>query len=105
MLQLFSHTASRKGDTYFQQGRVQAIDAMRPGREYEITVQGENDYGVTLWYDEAKRTWQNECSCPVGAFCKHAYAAAKSLLAEQSAAAVDKLSAGQKPARAEVDLP
>ena len=105
MLQLFSFRASKKGESYFQQGRVQHMEVATPGRQFNITVQGQQDYTVSLWYDEATRGWQNDCDCPVGPFCKHAYAAAKSLLAEQSAAAVDKLSAGLKPARPETELP
>jgi SNF2 family DNA or RNA helicase len=105
MLQAFSFRAAKKGDNYFLQGRVGSIEPREGGREFDIAVQGDDLYTVSLWYDDSAREWTNDCSCPVGSFCKHAYAATKALLAEQSASAVDKLSAGKKPVAEESDFP
>jgi hypothetical protein len=105
MLQLFSFRAAKKGDSYFQQGRVEDVGMIEPGREFDISVRGQELYTVTLWHDAAEKEWANECDCPLGSFCKHAYAATKALLAEASAASVNKLSAGKKAAAPENVLP
>lgn len=88
--------ARRKGDAYFREGRVVALRCLESGERYEADVRGSGIYTVTLGWDGSKGWWA-ECSCPREMDCKHIYAAMKALLAENSSAVVQRLSAGAAP--------
>jgi hypothetical protein len=85
-------TAQARGERYFRQGRVANLRQVSAD-EVSATVQGSEAYRVTLAFD-SKEGWVGECSCPLGYYCKHIYAAMKSLLAEHSSTHVQELSNG-----------
>jgi hypothetical protein len=89
----FDARTRRKGEAYFNDGRVLKILPQNAGSEYVVSVRGSQIYEVNLDYEPADG-WSGSCSCPVGFDCKHAYAAMKALLAENSVASVRGLSAG-----------
>ncbi len=88
-LQSFSHTARKRGESYFQRAAVTSLDCEEPGRAFTATVQGSEPYDVDFF---RKDGWDALCSCPVGIHCKHIYATGKQLLAEHAAVAVAALS-------------
>jgi superfamily II DNA or RNA helicase len=71
------HLAER-GNDYFDEGRVAAAWA---GADHfvEAEVVGGDRYLVTLFLTRGK--WTTSCTCPVGADCKHAIAAALAWIA------------------------
>ena len=85
-----------RGEAYLQEGRVRDLRCDEPGSTFTADVEGGTLYQTTLRYDPESRSWWEECSCPMGGGCKHAYAAMKALLVEHSAAAVQSLSSGKK---------
>src|SRR5579885_3097604 len=74
----------KKGEGYYLRGAVKSLICDEPGVSYMAAVQGTREYTVHIFYDNV---WDASCTCPLGCDCKHAYAAFKQLLAEQSAAA------------------
>ena len=88
-----------RGEDYFKAGRVRDLRADNPGAAYTADVEGTTLYQTTLRYDPETKSWWEECSCPMGGGCKHAYAAMKALLVEHSAASVQSLSAGRKTSK------
>ena len=92
----FDRRTQRRGEEYFRDGAVEALDCAEPGREYSADVQGSQLYSVGLFREDGH--WNSECSCPVEFGCKHAYAAMKQLLAEYAGTA--KMGASAKPANA-----
>jgi hypothetical protein len=88
----------QRGEQYFRQGAVLGVACETPGLIYTAQVQGGDEYGVVLDYQPEERLWLSECTCPIGGFCKHTYAAMKELLAQISAMDVRQLSAGKAPA-------
>ena len=85
-LRAFPSRSASRGLAYFQDGRVQHLECESPGQVYRAEVRGQEDnYKVSLIFDEANRKWSNLCSCPVGPDCKHTYAAFKQLLAAHAA--------------------
>ena len=86
-----------RGEAYLQEGRVRDLRCDEPGSTFTADVEGGTLYQTTLRYDPESRSWWEECSCPMGGGCKHAYAAMKALLVEHSTARVRSLSEGAKP--------
>ena len=71
-----------RGARYVREGRVASL-TLGDG-SIEAVVQGDAPYRVH-WQRterEGRRPWIARCSCPVGVFCKHAYAVAALLLGE-----------------------
>ncbi|MEO6035213.1 MAG: SWIM zinc finger family protein, partial [Verrucomicrobiota bacterium] len=89
-LRSMNPNAQARGEKYFRQGRVVDIELEKPN-QYFATVKGSEPYGVCLKFSQ-RAGWAADCSCPLGSDCKHIYAALKSLLAENSAARVQRLS-------------
>ena len=75
-LSLFSNATRERGERYYVLGRVGAIEPFERG--IAARVQGSDVY-ETVW-DWSGGRWESDCSCPVGGFCKHAYALARSAL-------------------------
>ena len=94
-----------RGEAYLQEGRVRDLRCDEPGSTFTADVEGGTLYQTTLRYDPESRSWWEECSCPMGGGCKHAYAAMKALLVEHSAAAVQSLSSGKKVPKKQVFQP
>jgi len=64
-----SYAAERRvADVQFQDGTISG--AVRGGTEY-----------YTTWEWNSRSGWQSLCTCPVGSFCKHAYALGCAVLA------------------------
>ncbi|HSQ00492.1 MAG TPA: DEAD/DEAH box helicase [Candidatus Dormibacteraeota bacterium] len=90
----FSGATRQRGARYLAEGRVVdlrwdntvALAAVIGGEEYEVSW---------TWLDDG---WECECSCPIGYDCKHAFAAARALLA--SAAPVAAPAPLPRPSRA-----
>ncbi|MBI3414240.1 MAG: DEAD/DEAH box helicase [Verrucomicrobia bacterium] len=93
-LDAFEPETRRRGEDYFRRGRVGEISCAEPGVRFVAPVQGSMLYQVELFYDDADEGWFGDCTCPMEYDCKHAYAAMKALLAEQSVARVREISAG-----------
>ncbi|QYM78996.1 DEAD/DEAH box helicase [Horticoccus luteus] len=90
--------ARARGTVYFNDGRVRSLRA--PADHYvEASVQGENRYTTTLFF--TRGAWTSSCSCPVGAECKHAAAAALAWLAHVHSGAID----GADPTQLSRDAP
>jgi superfamily II DNA or RNA helicase len=80
----FGQRTSERGIRYAREGRVEQL-SLSDGL-IEGVVQGEAPYRVRWTRTERgeRRPWIAQCSCPVGIFCKHAYAVASLLLGEAS---------------------
>lgn len=89
-LRAMNPNAQARGEKYFRQGRVAGIE-MEEANCFIANVEGSESYFVSLEFDP-RGGWFGDCSCPIGADCKHVYAAMKALLAENSAAKVQQLS-------------
>src|SRR5207253_1787651 len=63
-----------------EEGRVESIDVRDD--VVEATVVGSEAYDVVWEHDRGE--WRASCSCPVGSFCKHAYAVARCLVADST---------------------
>ena len=87
-LEAFPSASRRRGKHYYQDGTVMQLACVEADRLYSAVVRGGEDYEVSFDYDAVTRSWEAECTCPVGFECKHAFAA---MLALQANAA--KLSA------------
>ncbi len=73
---VFDETSALRGRRYAAEGRVG--DLAWDGAELRAGVRGSRPYRVQwLWSDGR---WSHRCTCPLGAYCKHAYAAALMLL-------------------------
>jgi superfamily II DNA or RNA helicase len=81
-LAIFSRATQRRGEQYFDDGRV--VELVWNGAVVGASVIGNDDYEV-LWSWLGK-AWANDCSCPVGYECKHAYAVGLAMLSRFSAA-------------------
>src|SRR5436309_564980 len=92
-LEGFDRATRRKGEIYFQAGRVANLVCRDPGDSYAASVQGTALYQIRLFLD-LEEGWTGTCSCPLEYDCKHIYAAMRALLAEHSVASVRGLSAG-----------
>ncbi|UOY01859.1 SWIM zinc finger family protein [Blastococcus sp. PRF04-17] len=70
------HETWRRGATYARQGRVAHIQYSREAAQLAAVVTGsaERRYRTVAEYDVHSSRWWGECSCPVGADCKHAAA-------------------------------
>jgi hypothetical protein len=93
-LRSFPADARRRGEACFRSGRVMDLVAETPGVNYTAVVRDGKPHVVELFY-ELETGWQGNCSCEQEFQCEHIYAAMTTLLAEQSAATVRGLSAGQ----------
>ena len=98
-LKEFPTDVRRRGDELFAAEAVRELRCIAPGGEFVADVQGETLLQTGLRYDPESKSWWEECTCPVGGGCEHAYAAMKALLAEHSAASVRNLSAGGRVAK------
>ncbi len=80
-LQEFPANIQRRGEDYVRRGAVTNVRVVEPGTEFEVSVQGSEPYRVNL-YCNGPEGWWGECSCPYEeGFCKHTYAAMKTVLA------------------------
>ena len=77
-LQIVSETTRRRGQRYFAHGAVRQLRCVKPGVEYEATVQGTLSYTTQVIYEKGE--WFSSCSCPVAEDCKHAVAVMLALL-------------------------
>ena len=77
-LDKFDDGSRRRGRGYFKAGNVRSV--VSAGPEVRAVVRGTFDYDVRLTWDHG--TWFSECSCPVEADCKHAYATGQAWLRE-----------------------
>ena len=78
----FAPAARERGRRYAEEGRVESIDVRDD--VVEATVVGSEAYDVVWEHDRGE--WRASCSCPVGSFCKHAYAVARCLVADSTLA-------------------
>jgi hypothetical protein len=101
-LKKFPNEARKKGQTLFGSGRVNNLQAIKPGTQYDVSVEDPLDVllPVKLHYD-AEEGWTGSCSCPKGPLCAHVYASVRNLLAEHSSAVVRSLSSS-RPTQAAV---
>lgn len=78
-LDLLPGRVRERGEEYYRGGRVEAV---RSGADHfcEARVRGGERYAVTLFF--TRGSWSSTCTCPVGADCKHAYAAGVAWLAQ-----------------------
>src|SRR5688572_1295113 len=67
------HEAFRRGAAYASEGRVSDIAYSRTRGQFDATVigSGGRQYETVAVYDAGSARWWGECSCPVGADCKH----------------------------------
>ena len=68
----------RRGQEYFRQERVKQIQPLEGESGFRASVQGTRRYVVQWKYEDDQ--WENDCNCPLGGDCKHAYAAALAAL-------------------------
>jgi|GEM_PF-514435 len=78
-LKRFSSGAAERGRLYARGGHVRQLDLDQSGDGFAATVRGTRTYRCE-WIAAAP-TWTNACTCPMVRDCKHAYAAACTLLA------------------------
>lgn len=81
-LDTFSARTRERGEDYVKEKRVQSI---RAGADHYVTakVQGQESlYEVTLFLTRGQ--WSSSCTCPVGAECKHAYAAGRTWITDSA---------------------
>jgi SNF2-related domain/Helicase conserved C-terminal domain/SWIM zinc finger len=83
-----------RGRHYSSRGSVLELDCVEPDRLYSASVRGERVYEVQLEFANGK--WEADCSCPVGARCKHIAAAMLALLERESASDSNN---GKRPVR------
>jgi hypothetical protein len=102
-LRKFPSEVRRRGEACFRSGRVMDLIPEDPGAKYSALVRDGEQCVVDLHYDP-EVGWEGNCSCERERQCEHIYAAMSALLAEQSAAAVRGLSAGQPSAFARLAL-
>jgi superfamily II DNA or RNA helicase len=76
-LEQFARAVQQRGRDYAAIGRVGALTIS--GDHLSATVRGSDLY-VTGWEWDDSDGWMPECTCPVGPYCKHAYAVACSVL-------------------------
>jgi superfamily II DNA or RNA helicase len=76
-LHCFSRSAQERGSRYARSGRV--VGTQRSGHSVFARVRGTIWY-QTAWHWTAEEGWLDECSCPIGMQCKHAYAVAHDAL-------------------------
>ena len=74
----FSAKVRARGQQYAQAGRVGALQV--DGECVRAAVRGTDIY-ETLW-EWSGDYWEPDCSCPVGPYCKHAYALASCMVAD-----------------------
>jgi superfamily II DNA or RNA helicase len=72
----FPAGAQARGRTYAEQGRVVGLRVDRS--RVEANVRGSRVYAASWWWVEGR--WDHTCSCPIGEFCKHAFAVAAIVL-------------------------
>ncbi|MGR6965335.1 DEAD/DEAH box helicase [Geodermatophilus sp. URMC 61] len=67
------HDAFRRGAAYASEGRVSDIAYSRTLGQFDAMVTGSGGrlYQTIAAYDAGSARWWGECSCPVGADCKH----------------------------------
>jgi hypothetical protein len=94
LLRSFPSDVRRRGEACFRSGRVTELIPEIHGMKYSAVVRDRKPCVVDLFYQFESR-WDGRCSCELGTQCEHIYAAMSALLAEQSAATVRGLSAGQ----------
>ena len=72
----FGDAVWRRGAAYARQGRVSDIVHSGRLRQFAAVVigSGAQRYLTSVEFDDASAQWWGECSCPVGADCKHAAA-------------------------------
>jgi len=73
----------QRGTQYLREGRVSDIrptlDQHGETSEFAAQSRGTRLYEVE-WFYRGSAGWKNVCSCPLGGDCKHAYAAAMTVL-------------------------
>ena len=77
----FAYGTRQRGEHYYQDGTVQDLSVGEDGARVAAEVQGSHLYVTSLVYNGA--VWKSECSCPMEADCKHAYAVMKTALSRQ----------------------
>lgn len=99
----FEPRTQARGDGYVRDGRV--VELRVKTDFVSAVVAGTTDYRVDWSFDGVTRDWSCRCSCPVGIYCKHAYAVARVVLdgAKVVGRAAEPAS-GSPVARALVDL-
>jgi uncharacterized Zn finger protein len=58
-----------RGEKYFREGKVSALDPYKSGTGFHAVVAGKADYRVRIRYVDGD--WFCECSCPVAFDCEH----------------------------------
>ncbi|HYZ72354.1 MAG TPA: hypothetical protein VE641_04700, partial [Chthoniobacterales bacterium] len=69
----FDRGTARRGQEYFQAGRVVSAELTGEDR-YRLLVKGSRPEGYTVEIKLSRAPWTNNCSCPVASHCKHVYA-------------------------------
>ena len=77
-LRAFDPTDRTRGEDYFRKGHVLGVICVVPGTHYQADVEGGDVYEVNWEFVDGD--WEDTCTCPLAAGCKHAYAALKTLL-------------------------
>lgn len=71
----FEGRTQARGDGYVRDGRI--VELRVSADFVSAVVAGSVDYRVDWTFDGVAREWSCQCSCPVGIYCKHAYAVAR----------------------------
>jgi superfamily II DNA or RNA helicase len=74
VLDEFDDLSSGRGERYLAEGRVGSILWDPAAQGFRTTVRGSEVYTVSWKWTGA--FWKHECTCPVGVWCKHSFAAA-----------------------------
>ncbi len=91
MLHQFSPATRQQGHELLRRGAVAAMNCLKPGESFQTEVQDDEVCTVQLNHDQ-DLGWHLECSCKSTIYCKHLFAALKTLLAEHTVAQVQTLS-------------
>lgn len=74
----FESRTQARGDGYVRDGRI--VELQVGADSVSAVVAGTTDYRVDWTFDFAARDWSCRCSCPVGYYCKHAFAVARTVV-------------------------
>ena len=81
----FPSQSRRRGKRYYADGAVLEVTCIEPDCRFAAVVRGRADYEVSFEYDPEQQSWLEECTCPMGYDCKHAYAAMLALQGQAAA--------------------
>ncbi len=71
---------ARKGMGYFVGGAVQDVVPLNGKDAFSAVVSGTRSYKTLIAFEPRTGKWMEQCNCPAGVQCQHAYALMKTLL-------------------------